>query len=177
MPFTFTEAEKSLLLQAPAQAIAAVTLADRVDPISFLKEVEAGVGILANEVQRQDIEGELIQSLVGSMRELDQQDALQGEQLKLKKTFEILGYLQTLKNSAEGQERAVEHFKQVATVLTAKATGLEANAFKQWLLLFAKQVAEAAKEGGFLGIGGSRISEKESDILKKLADALGLERL
>jgi hypothetical protein len=34
-------------------------------------------------------------------------------------------------------------------------------AFKQWLADVAQVVAEADKEGGFLGIGGKRVSDKE----------------
>ena len=43
------------------------------------------------------------------------------------------------------------------------------------LCLLPKKTAESQKEGGFLGIGASRISEKESDVLKDLAEALRLE--
>jgi len=34
-------------------------------------------------------------------------------------------------------------------------------------------VAEAAKEGGFLGFGGTRVSEQETSALKDLSSVLG----
>ena len=37
-----------------------------------------------------------------------------------------------------------------------------------------QEVAEAAKEGGFLGIGGVRVSEAEQAALREISDALGL---
>src|SRR5215213_1212494 len=37
-----------------------------------------------------------------------------------------------------------------------------------------KSTAEAAKEGGFLGIGGTRVSEAETTALKDLAATLGV---
>lgn len=177
MQLDFTEAERAILLQAPMQAIAAVTLADRADPVTFLKEVQAGINILADEMGRQDLPGNLLPALIEALRQLDAQDPVQGDALKLKKGFELLGYLQGLKTSAAGQDQAVAHFQEVAAILAAKATGLEADAYKRWLMDFAQKIAEAIREGGIFGIGSSRISEKEADVLDKLAKALGLRRL
>ena len=39
----------------------------------------------------------------------------------------------------------------------------------------AKKVSEAAKEGGFLGFGGTLVSDKEQAALKELADKLGIK--
>jgi len=50
----------------------------------------------------------------------------------------------------------------------------EADGFKSWLLSLSNRVAEAAKEGGFLGIGGTRVSEQEQSALKATAMALGI---
>lgn len=50
----------------------------------------------------------------------------------------------------------------------------EAAAFKQWLVTIAEAVAEAGKEGGFLGIGAVRVSDKEKAALADLSAALGL---
>jgi hypothetical protein len=38
----------------------------------------------------------------------------------------------------------------------------------------AVKVAESQREGGIMGIGSSRISEKESDVLKKISAVLGV---
>ena len=37
------------------------------------------------------------------------------------------------------------------------------------------KVAEAYREGGVLGIGSSRISDKENEVLKKISEALGVK--
>jgi hypothetical protein len=50
----------------------------------------------------------------------------------------------------------------------------EAEEYKRWLVSLARQTAEAAKEGGFLGIGGTRVSEGESTAITELAAALGV---
>lgn len=40
--------------------------------------------------------------------------------------------------------------------------------YKKWLLEVAENIANAAKEGDFLGFGGERFSEKEQHLFKKL---------
>jgi hypothetical protein len=171
----FTDEEWTTLLQAPLQGVMAVVLADRADPVSFLQELMAGVKIVGEELQRQDISGELAPLAARAMAELDAQDPLDGEQLLLKKEFELLGLIQTFKNAKEGKAYALEHFQRVAAILETKVAGVHATNFKTWLMSIAKKVAEVQKEGGFMGIGASRISEKESDVLKDLAAALKLD--
>jgi hypothetical protein len=170
----FTDEEWATLLQAPLQAVMGVCLADRVDPVSFLQELKSGVAIVAEELQRSDVIGELTPTLISGMAELDAADALQGEQLLLKKQFELLGLMQTFKSSKEGREYAIAHLQKVVTVLDTKVTGLQAGEFKQWLMGVAVKVAESQREGGIMGIGSSRISEKESDVLKKISAVLGV---
>ena len=50
----------------------------------------------------------------------------------------------------------------------------DATAFKEWLREISQHVAEAAKEGGFLGIGGVLVSEVEKATLVEISSALGL---
>ncbi len=59
-------------------------------------------------------------------------------------------------------------------VVAEKADSMEVLAFKQWLIEVAHAVAEAAKEGGFLGIGGQFVSEKEESALEEISNTLGL---
>lgn len=171
----FTDEEWATLLQAPLQVVMGVCLADRVDPVSFLQELKSGVTIVAEELQRSDVIGELTPTLIHSMAELDAADALQGEQLLLKKQFELLGLMQTFKSSKEGREYAIAHLQKVVTVLDTKVTGLQAGEFKQWLMGVAVKVAESQREGGIMGIGSSRISDKENEVLKKISAVLGVE--
>jgi hypothetical protein len=170
----FTEEEWTKLLQAPMEAVMAVCLADKVDPISFLQELIAGVKIVTEDVKRTDLPGELIPALVAAMSEMDAQEPLAGEQLILKKQFELLGIIQTFKKPKDARDRAVGSFQAISAILDTKVTGAQATEFKTWLMSVAQRVAEYQREGGFLGVGGSRISERESDVLKALAQALGL---
>jgi hypothetical protein len=55
----------------------------------------------------------------------------------------------------------------------AKAPG-DAAAFKGWLRRISQHVAEAASEGGFLGIGGVAVSDAEKATLQEISSALKL---
>ncbi len=59
-------------------------------------------------------------------------------------------------------------------IVAKKAESMEVLGFKQWLVAVATAVAEAAKEGGFLGIGGQYVSEKEESALEEISNTLGL---
>lgn len=168
----FSDTEWATLLQAPKQAVLAVILADKTDPVSFLKETQAAVQALANEVQREDIPSDLARSVITSLKDGATQESLQGEQLLLKQQFELLGTIQTFKDAADGQKQAIAHLNQVATILASKVTAVQAEDFKQWIIGLATQVAQAFKEEGIFGIGGERISRSESSALSSIEKAL-----
>ena len=50
----------------------------------------------------------------------------------------------------------------------------DAAAFKAWLRQISQHVAEAAKEGGLFGTGGSPVSDKEKATLQQISGALKL---
>ena len=63
---------------------------------------------------------------------------------------------------------------QEAVDLVATKSPAEAEEYKRWLLSLAQKTAEASKEGGFLGMGGTRVSDEESRAVDNLASALGM---
>jgi hypothetical protein len=73
----------------------------------------------------------------------------------------------------ELKTKAVEGLRQVSALLEAK-TPDDAPAFKAWLQTIAQRVAEAAKEGGFLGFGGVQVSDAEKATLAEISGALKL---
>ena len=62
----------------------------------------------------------------------------------------------------------------LAVAAIAAKSPQEALEFKTWLISIARGAAEAAKEGGFLGFGGTQVSEKEASALSQLSAALGV---
>jgi hypothetical protein len=69
---------------------------------------------------------------------------------------------------------AVDESKQSVEIVGRHAAS-EVEAYKQWLLGIAQDVANAAKEGGFLGFGGERVSEGERQTLSLLSEVLGVK--
>ena len=59
-------------------------------------------------------------------------------------------------------------------MLAKKATPEESTEVKQWLANVAKATAEATKEGGFLGFGGTLVSDEEKAALATIHSTLGL---
>ena len=70
---------------------------------------------------------------------------------------------------------AIDKCQEVVVVLQSKCTEQEANEYKHWSLAVGEKVANAAKEGGILGIGGERISEAERDVIERVASALAMK--
>ncbi len=172
----FSDSEWATLLQTPKQAILTVILADKTDAVALLKEMQAAVQILATEMQRQDISSDIVKSVAASLKEIADQDPLQGEQLLLKQQFELLGMIQTFNNVSDAQKQTIAHFNQVSSILMAKVPVVQAEEFKQWILAIAEQVAKAVKEeGGVFGIGGERVSRQESGALSSIEKALNFK--
>jgi hypothetical protein len=74
---------------------------------------------------------------------------------------------------AEAQNALIEHCKAALAFVRSKAPG-EANAYAAFLLDCAKAAANAAREGGFIGVGIKKVSDGEQLALANLALALGL---
>jgi hypothetical protein len=73
----------------------------------------------------------------------------------------------------EIKTKAIDAVREVASLIEAKAPA-DAPAFKSWLRRTSEVVADASKEGGFLGFGGVKVSEKEKATLQEISSALGL---
>ncbi len=73
----------------------------------------------------------------------------------------------------EISQRCVDTLREVASIVDAKAPD-EAPAFKIWILNTSKKVAEASKEGGFLGFGGTQVSDSEKATIDQVSKALGI---
>ena len=72
------------------------------------------------------------------------------------------------------QEAATEILRRTSELLGNKATPEEATEVRQWLTRVAQATAEAAKEGGFLGFGGTLVSEEEKAAIARIESTLGI---
>jgi hypothetical protein len=74
---------------------------------------------------------------------------------------------------AEIKARCIETLRRVGKLLDENAPS-DALAFKEWLRQISRHVADASKEGRFLGIGGMPVSEAEKATLTEISSALRL---
>lgn len=77
------------------------------------------------------------------------------------------------KTKADALAAATGKLHDVAVLVDAKA-GADAAGYKTWLAGLAQHVAEAAKEGGFLGFGGEAVSAAEAAAVTAIKTSLGV---
>lgn len=168
----YTPEEWDYLCSAPAAAGMYITAAD---PRGFdrVREMFATAHAMANHPP-----GEAAQVLVDSLtaelkNRADQstdsrQESAQGNGSKAPEPDIPDGELPA------GSDALMERIRQATQIINAKADAAEARAYKQWLLDIADITANAAVEGGFLGIGGQRVTKKEKAALEELKTVLGI---
>jgi hypothetical protein len=59
-----------------------------------------------------------------------------------------------------------------ALALVSEKSPDDATAYKEWLLECAEKTAQAAKEGGFFGFGGTQVTPRETAAIDRLKSAL-----
>ena len=155
----FTADEWSLLCKSPMLAGMVVVAASPSGPFGVIKEMVA-LGKLVAETKAKGGDG-LVSAVVNEITTR--------EGIERAKPTEIQG-----KSPDQARAFALDQLKQVATLLRQKAPG-DATAFSQWLQEVAERVASASKEGGFLGFGGTLVSEQEQAALRDTAAALGIQ--
>jgi hypothetical protein len=62
----------------------------------------------------------------------------------------------------------------VPSLVAGKASPAEAEAYRTMLIGVSEQAANASKEGGFLGFGGVRVSDKERSFISEVKAAAAL---
>jgi hypothetical protein len=65
----------------------------------------------------------------------------------------------------------LERITRAAAVVRQKSPA-DASAYQQWLVECAEKTAQAAKEGGFFGMGGTHVTPKETVAIQRLRAAL-----
>jgi hypothetical protein len=158
----FTPDEWQLLLESMMMAGIAVSAADPSGLWGLLKESFAGSSALA-AAKTDPTTKPLIKAVVADF--LTSQGHTARDDMK--------GKLRGLK-PLEVKAKCIETLGQAGAVVDAKAPD-DGAAFKAWLRQISQHVAEASKEGGFLGIGGVAVSEAEKATLAEISGALKLQ--
>jgi hypothetical protein len=70
-------------------------------------------------------------------------------------------------------EVADQQLRDATRIVRAKATPAETDSYKKFVMTVAQAVASAHKEGGFLGFGGTQVTDAENQALDEISVALG----
>ena len=77
-----------------------------------------------------------------------------------------------IRTPAQMAALTLEDARAVALLLDSRVEPAQAAQYRQWAMSVAEKVAMAATEGGFLGFGGTRLSEAEQALIAQLREAL-----
>lgn len=151
----FSNEEWATIYGSPAMAGMVVMTAGKSGPVQAVQEMFA-VGKAISDAEQSAPNNGLIKAIVDAVKNKEQMD--QGQ-----KPASI----------EQAHSQALDHIRQTVVLVNAKAPD-EAAEFKQWLAHVGQRVAEAAKEGSFLGFGGTQVTEEEQMAIGELNSALGL---
>lgn len=148
------------LLTAPYYASMLIVASD--PNFGFIKELAALAQSLA--LSATESKSELIRAVATDLNSKETQESLKPE----------LDKMQEQKDPEILKGDMLEQLKSVVDIIRQKSN-TEASTFSQWLLYLADQTAQGSKEGGFLGIGAVRVSDREKAMLAEIRQALSLE--
>jgi hypothetical protein len=155
----FTDEEWARLGRAPLVAGAAISLADPGGAVEALKESSAAFRTLL-EAAREGGYGEFVQSVARDFAEKAQ-----------RRENPMAGFKP---DRHRAPEEILEELRAVHALLIEKASPQDVDDFREWIRIASQRAALAAKEGGFLGIGGERVSEREQEMLEQLGAIFGV---
>jgi hypothetical protein len=151
----FTEEEWARLGRAPLVAGMAITLADPGGPIETLRESSAALQTVLEGAQSGKY-GDVVQAVAQDFSEKarHRQNPMGGFKPK----------------GRDAGEEVLTELRAVNRLLVDKLTPEEREQFRDWLKTAAQRAATAAKEGGFFGFRAELVSEREQQMLDRLAE-------
>jgi hypothetical protein len=153
----FTDEDWARLKRGPFIAGMAISLSDPGGPIELVKETAAALKTVTGAAE-QGGRGELVSALASDI----------AAEAKARKS--PLGDFKA--KGALAVQEILDELTAANQLVSAKASPEDAEAYRAWLKDAAREAADAAKEGGFLGFHAVRVSEGEQRMLDKLNEAL-----
>ncbi|MDL1898398.1 hypothetical protein FBQ82_19300 [Anaerolineae bacterium CFX7] len=158
----YTQDEIEKLMVAPMLVSMYVMGASVSGPIGLVKEMMAGVET-AVKIGKASEPGSLFNGLFSEENMKAQQDKMQ------QGTKEST---QGAQNMDEAKAKMRADLQAAVGIVAAKGSPEELAAYKQMMLQAAENVANAAKEGGFMGIGGVVVNDAEKQAITEISAAL-----
>ena len=156
----FSAQEWELLRETPHLVAIAVAVAGASGLFGSVKEAIASAKTIV----------EVSQGSNSLLREICNREEMKAAQGSLRDQFKATEFA-TLRDNMRAT--AISNVKSAMDLLRDKAGDEDRKAYQDFVTKIANGVAEAAKEGGFLGFGGERVSANEQALLKDLSTAIG----
>jgi hypothetical protein len=157
----FTDEEWARLGRAPLVAGLAISLADPGGPFETLKESQAVLKTLL-DTARDGGYGDFVQSIARDVAAKAQ-----------RRENPLAGFTPDRRQALDA---ILDELRAVHALLVDKAEPEELDDYREWMRVASQRAALAAKEGGFLGIGGKLVSEREQQMLETLGEIFGVPR-
>lgn len=158
----FTSDEWTLLRLTPSLVAGGTAASDPSGLFASIKEAAAGAGVVADAFKAN--RGLELFAALGADRSIPGMPdprSLLGEGSREQQ-------LQNFKNAV------LERVKSATELVARKAAPAEAEAYRKMLADVAEKAAAASTEGGFLGFGGVRVSDKEETFISNVKKAAGI---
>lgn len=158
----FTDQEWEVLRDAPHLVMLSVATAGASGLFGSLKEAFAPAATIVTAAKG---DNELLRGICDRAELKAAQQSLRGS---LKTTD-----LKTLRE--ELQTKVADTVRDGMAILKQKGSTEDVDSFRKLLVDIADRTAKAAKEGGFLGFGGERVSEGERVVISRISQALEVQ--
>ena len=171
---SFTVEEWGNIISVPASVGALVVTADPSGPFGLIGEFRAIMNSMKEYVADYAAGSPLMASIQTYMTTKPSEE----EEAELKRWAE-----EQQEEMKVNKPQTPEDLKQLIRDRTTEVLGMlrtkgateeDVNLFKDMMYFVAEAVANASKEGGFLGFGGTRVSSAEESVLAQVKSELGI---
>ena len=165
----FTDEEQLLLSSTPVMIGSAMAFSES-SGLATVKELMASANTYMGGLKAYP-QNEIIQGILPNLD--DRKEAMaQAKEFRVKASDRIKE--KQIDSQDKMRQLLLSDVQEINKILEQKATPEEASEYKEWNMLVAENVAKAAKEGGFLGFGGERISAGEKALFAELSQAFNI---
>lgn len=154
----FSREEWFKIMNGPGQAGAAVIAAGPSGLTGVLAEVQA-IGRSVQELLLATYRTPLMEAIAHAYRNTPPEELRELQQLQAG---------DRPRNLQQVREQSLQNLRQTIWLVKAKTSPEDLKAYGELLVTTAQRVAEAATEGGFLGIGGVKVSEGEKAVIEEI---------
>lgn len=158
----YTQDQVEKLMAAPMLISMYIMGSSLSGPVGLVKEMMAGVET-AMQAAKDSAPDSILSSLFSEENMKEQQNKMQQE------TSESTEGAQ---NMDQAKTKMLGQVKEAVGIIMEKGTPAEIAAYKKLMVSVAENVAHAAKEGGFMGIGGTLVNDAEKTAISDIQAAV-----